>query len=50
MDKIKKLFKKLSKIEKEGVISILSLLASNNLIGLDIKKNSWYGLLASEER
>lgn len=38
MDKIKKLFKKLSKIEKEGIISVLSLLASNDLVGLNIKK------------
>lgn len=38
MDKIKKLFNKLSKIEKEGIISVLSLLVSNDLVGLDIKK------------
>lgn len=38
MDKIRKLFRKLSKIDKEDILTILSLLASNNLIGLDIKK------------
>ena len=38
MDKIRKLFKKLSKIEKEEIKSVLFLLAKNNLIGLDVKK------------
>ncbi|MDO8499953.1 MAG: type II toxin-antitoxin system RelE/ParE family toxin [bacterium] len=38
MDKIRKLFKKLSNIEKEHITAILSLLASNSLAGLDIKK------------
>jgi len=38
MDKIKKLFKKLSKTEKEEIISVLSLLACDSLIGLNIKK------------
>lgn len=38
MDKIQKLFKKLSYSEKEEIISVLTLLAENSLIGLDIKK------------
>ncbi len=38
MDKIKKLFKKLSKIEKEEITYVLTLLATNNLVDLDIKK------------
>ncbi|HBW73688.1 MAG TPA: hypothetical protein DEF59_00265 [Candidatus Magasanikbacteria bacterium] len=38
MDIIRKLFKKLSKTEKEEIQSILFLLAENRTIGLDIKK------------
>lgn len=38
MDKIQKLFKKLSKSEKEEIVYIVSLLSSNTLLGLDIKK------------
>ena len=38
MNKIQKLFKKLSLSEKEEMLHILSLLAADSLIGLSIKK------------
>lgn len=38
MDKIKKLFKKLSAAERAALMGILELLAANRLDGLDIKK------------